>query len=220
MGGTCGCGRSVSETLMDEFWKNLKFRKLTPKEYELKIETSKESDKEEIKKEFTYNLENTELKTALTTIYSKMHTDKYFFISLLFLLNNHENLKEVFVNLDSKLKTNLLTETNLSKENLTSFYKSHLALVSRNGIPPNIADDKIKLVDVYNFRFIDHMVSQRVTKDLTLEEFINTEAPFLKNDTSIRDQLHSLFREDEKKKAEDNKIAEEEKKKADGENKK
>ena len=213
MGGTCGCGRSVSETLMDEFWKNLNFRKLTPKEYESKYDQSKEADKEEIKSQFSFSTDIQQMKSAFSTVYSKLHSEKYFYISLLFLLSNHDSLSEVFVSLDTKLSTGLVSNSTLTKDNLTAFYKSHISLVSRNGIPPNIVEDKINLSSVYNFKYIDHLVSQKVTKDLTLEEFINNEASFLKNDTSIRDQLHSIYNEDEKKKAEEKKKPEEEVKK-------
>ena len=97
MGATCGCGRSITETMMDEFWKNLNFRKLTPEDYEKLYTESKNPEKEKIKDQFKFATENENVNKAFETLYNNLHKDKNFFISLLLLLNNHDNLKTVFI---------------------------------------------------------------------------------------------------------------------------
>ncbi len=195
----CSCGRSISESLMDEFWSNLKFRNLTPKDYIDRFKKSKETNKELLEELFVPSEPEDLVNKAAKKLYNKFvnsETDrKYFFISLMVLLYDHTHeFKICFIELDKITGCNMLTDNKISKAEWLAFLRFHCKLVSTNGIPEHIlSDGNIKLDEIYNATHVEEVVKHRANHDLTIEDFIRNETKLLKNDRHIRDMIYEQY---------------------------
>ena len=193
---SCICIRSLNETQMDDFWKNLEIRKLHPKSYLLKVKASlgKSDEEDLIKQLFTYKYAyDKRIKESYKSIYKINQTNKYFYISLLFLLNNKNELKNSLIELDNILNINFTDGERIN--NLIEFIIYHISLVSKNGIPIFIKKEETdtKLENIFKQEYIQTLVNTKFKSNITLDELIKKESCFLYNDSKIRNILIDMY---------------------------
>ena len=195
----CVCNRSVSESQMDDFWRNLKFRTLSPEEYFKLYSESVNANKEKIEELFVPNNATPEEATAAKKIYNNWvdtpKERKYFFVSLLLLLNNRTDFAKWFTELDKVNGLNLLDQGKITKNEWINILRFHGNLISSRGIPEHIqqGEKEVKLKEVYTQEYVEELIKERVQGDLTADEFLNNECTFLQNDSHIREMIYQKY---------------------------
>jgi hypothetical protein len=195
----CVCNRSASESQMDDFWRNLKFRSLTPEEFFKLYSESANPNKEKIEELFVPNNATPEEATAAKKIYNNWidtpKEKKYFFVSLMLLLNNRTDFSKWFQELDKINGLNLLDQNKVTKNEWINILRFHGNLVSSRGIPEHIqqGENEVKLKDVYTQDFVEEIIKERVQGDLTGDEFLNSECNFLQNESHIREMIYQKY---------------------------
>jgi hypothetical protein len=184
---------------MDDFWRNLKFRSLTPEEFFKFYTESVNPNKEKIEELFVPSNATPDEATAASKIYNSWvdtpKEKKYFFLSLLILLNNHTDFAKYFAELDKVNGLNLLDQGKVSKNEWVNILRFHGNLVSSRGIPEHIqqGENEVKLKDVYTLDFVEEVIKERVQGDLTADDFLNNECSFLQNDGKIRELVYQKY---------------------------